>query len=169
MENKILFSEKQRFTQWWLWGILILLDGVSLYGLYQQVIAKVPFGNRPMEDSELFIAAGLMLFVTLLFGTLRLETLVKKQGIYVRFFPFHLAFQLFTWDKIEKVYIRSYRPLEEYGGWGLRFGFMGNGRAYTVSGHSGLQIEFTSGKKLLIGSKKPVELAAAVDAVNIQE
>ena len=46
----------------------------------------------------------------------------------------------------------------EYGGWGLRLGLFGNGKAFNVSGDKGLQLEFTDNKKLLIGTNRPEEL-----------
>jgi hypothetical protein len=39
----------------------------------------------------------------------------------------------------------------EYGGWGIKYGKMG--KAYNVSGNRGVQLEFTDGKRLLIGSQ----------------
>ncbi|HRJ14602.1 MAG TPA: hypothetical protein PLI34_06375, partial [Saprospiraceae bacterium] len=33
----ILFSERQYFRQWWLWGLLLMPFGLILYGLYVQL------------------------------------------------------------------------------------------------------------------------------------
>ncbi|MBC8644094.1 hypothetical protein H9W95_08645 [Flavobacterium lindanitolerans] len=57
-----------------------------------------------------------------------------------------------------KSYVRQYAPIAEYGGWGLRYDFMGKGKALNVSGNKGLQLKFTDNKKLLIGTNKPDEL-----------
>ena len=54
----------------------------------------------------------------------------------------------------------------EYGGWGLRYGFFGKGRALNVSGNTGLQIEFNNGKRLLIGTNKPRELKEVLTKLN---
>lgn len=40
----------------------------------------------------------------------------------------------------------------DYGGWGIRYGR--KGKAFNVFGSRGLQLEFTNGKRLLIGSQK---------------
>ncbi|MBK9224473.1 MAG: hypothetical protein IPO23_07190 [Flavobacterium sp.] len=61
-------------------------------------------------------------------------------------------------DKLTKSFVRQYSPLMEYGGWGLRLGLFGNGKAFNVSGDKGLQLEFTDNKKLLIGTNRPEEL-----------
>ena len=56
---------------------------------------------------------------------------------------------------------RTYRPILEYGGWGIRY-TMGRGWAYNVSGNQGVQLELASGKRILIGSQRAEELARAI-------
>ena len=138
MDNPILFSEIQRFKQWWLWIILIGVNGLFLYGVISQVFGGQQFGNKPMNDTGLIITTCVTLLLTLLFVNFRLDTLIKKDGIYVRFFPFHLKYKYFAWDKLTKSYVRQYSAITEYGGWGLRFGLFGKGNAYNVSGNQGL-------------------------------
>ncbi len=168
MKKEILFSEKQRFTQWWLWLILIGINGMFLYGIVKQVIRGEQFGDRPMSDEGLMILAGLLLLLTLLFTTFRLETRIEQDGIYVRFFPFHIAFRHYTRESITKVYVRKYSGILEYGGWGLRYGF-GNGRAYTISGDQGLQLELKNNKRLLIGTRRPEEIKEALQKAGYSE
>lgn len=158
MNNEILFTEQQKFKQWWLWTILIGLNGLLLFGVFQQVINGQSFGTKPASDTGLLIAAGLIFLLTILFLILRLDTIIKKDGIYVRFFPFHIRFKHYSWDTLTKVYVRSYSAISEYGGWGLRGGLFGKGTAYNVSGDKGLQLEFDSKRNLLIGTKKADEL-----------
>ncbi|HXB91099.1 MAG TPA: hypothetical protein VNU72_02370, partial [Puia sp.] len=123
-----------------------------------QVISHQPFGNKPMGNSTLLaVTAGMVLF-TILFASFGLATMIQKDGIYIKFFPFHLSFRHYAWDQLSKSYIREYSPIMEYGGWGVRFGVFGNGKAYNVSGKMGLQLEFTDGRKLLIGTNKADEL-----------
>jgi hypothetical protein len=165
MSYTILFTERQKFKQWWVWLILLSLNGILLFGVFKQVIGGQQFGDKPAGNTELLILSGLLLLFTLLFFTLRLDTIIKQDGIYVRFFPFHLKFKYFSWDSMTKTYVRQYSPLTEYGGWGLRFGFFGKGTAYNVSGDKGLQLEFTDNKKLLIGTKKPDELTETLQKI----
>jgi len=93
-----------------------------------------------------------------LFHSLRLITEVWDDGIHVRFFPF--STHLFPFGNIRKLEVRKYNPLREYGGWGIRHGK--SGRAYNVSGNLGVQLEFYKGKPVLIGSKRPEEMARAI-------
>ncbi len=82
--------------------------------------------------------------------------MIKTDGIYVKFFPFHMSFRHYPWDQIHKSYVRKYNPILEYGGWGLRG--LGKNRALNVSGNQGLQLELEGNKRLLIGTRKPDEL-----------
>ena len=165
MNTETLFFEKQRFNQWWVWLSLVLLNGLFLAGVYTQVLKGQQFGDKPMSNTGLLIAAGISLLCTLLFYIFRLETRIKRDGIYVRFFPIQLAFKHFKFDDINKLYVRQYRPVSEYGGWGLRVGFSGVGKAYNTSGNKGLQIEFKDHRKLLIGTNRPEELKNVINAL----
>lgn len=166
MQQAVLFTEDQRFKQWWLWLIILGLNGFFLFLAYQQLILKKQVGDRPMNDSALLIAASIILLVTLMLFYTRLSTHIKKDGIYVKFFPFHFAYKYYSWEMIAKAYVRTYSPLGEYGGWGLRYSLSGNGMAYNVSGNKGLQLELNTGKKILIGTDKPAELEAALNQLN---
>ncbi|HAO09274.1 MAG TPA: hypothetical protein DCQ50_20360 [Chryseobacterium sp.] len=162
MENDILFTETQKFKKWWLVSILVGINGLFLFGVYKQVIMGQQFGNNPMGNLGLVILTVVTLLLTLIFLNFCLDTIIKKDGIYVRFFPFHLKFQYYSWDRLTKVFVRKYSPILEYGGWGFRLGFFGKETAYTVSGDKGLQLEFTDNKRLLIGTNKPEELIEAL-------
>jgi len=165
MSNNILFLEKQKFRQWWLWLILLGTNGLFLSGVFKQVVGGQQFGNEPLSNAGLLITAGLNIILTILFVSLRLDTTIKQDGIYVRLFPFHLKYRHYTWDKLAKSYIRQYSPLSEYGGWGLRLGLFGKGTAFNVSGNKGLQLVFTNNKKLLIGTNKPEELEKTLSKI----
>ena len=165
MENEILFSEKQKFNQWWLWLILLAINGVTILGVYNQLITGQPFGDKPMSNTGLLITAASIFVISILVLNMRLDTLIKKDGIYVKFFPFHWSFKKFPWEQISLSYIRKYSAITEYGGWGIRIGLFGKGKAWNVSGDKGLQLEFTNKKKLLIGTNQPEAVAATLGKI----
>ena len=70
----------------------------------------------------------------------------------------HLKEIFIAWDQLDECYLRTYSPLGEYGGWGIKYGLGGAGKVYNVSGNQGLQLVFKDGARLLIGTKKPQEL-----------
>lgn len=110
------------------------------------------------------IGIGVPIAITALFVLLKLHTEVRPDGIYVRFFPFHIHFKRFASEDLSECYARQYKPILEYGGWGIRYSIR-NGRAYNVSGNKGVQLVFDTGKKLLIGSQNPEQLEAAIRSI----
>jgi hypothetical protein len=90
---------------------------------------------------------------------LKLTTEVRQGGIFIRYFP--LFRQTIPWSQVAGHYTRVYRPIREYGGWGVRYGW--NGKAYNVWGNRGVQLELAQGKRLLIGSQRADELAQAIE------
>lgn len=158
MKNEILFTENQRFKQWWLWVVLLAIDAMFIFGFIKQIVLGKQFGDKPMSNFGLALTGGVMILATMFFISLRLDTQIRRDGIYVRFFPVRLSFKRYSWENVFRSYVRQYNAIAEYGGWGYRMGFLGKGRALNVSGSQGLQLEFKDHKKLLIGTNKPEEL-----------
>ena len=174
MVNEVLFTERQRFRQWWLWLILLSINGFFLFTLFQSFLAVERAGGfsdgfswseSPMNEPSLWIAAAVTTCLTLFFAFLRLDTTIKKDGIYVRFFPFHRNSRFYSWDTLTKSFIRQYSPIAEFGGWGLRLGGLGKVKAYNIAGDMGLQLEFSNHSKLLIGTNKPKEMEKAIASI----
>ena len=150
MEEHPQFYEIQRFRQWWLWMIITLILGFSVYN----ALENQAFFSKP----ELISSIAVPILILFLFFIIKLETKIDVLGIRVRLFPFHFQFKYFPWKNIQKAYIREYSPMMDYGGWGLRLGTFGRGKAYSVSGDLGLQLVFKNEKKLLVGTQKADEL-----------
>jgi hypothetical protein len=137
------------------------------YAIYRQIIAGEPFGDRPMGDTELLVVGGLYILLGILFVVAfwrgGLATEVRPGGLYVRYSPFHRSFRQIPLQGIRSCRAVTYRPILDYGGWGIRVGY--RRKAYNVSGNRGVEIEYEDGKKLLVGSKKPDQLAGAIESV----
>ncbi len=144
---------------------MIAINGIFVFGITQQVLLDRPFGNNPASDLELILISLLVLSVTLFVLGIRLDTRIDHEGVHVRMFPFHLSWKHFSWQELIHASVRKYKPIAEYGGWGFRF--FGKKKAYSISGNMGLQLEFKSGKNLLIGTKKPDEMAAILKTVSM--
>ena len=158
-----MFSEQQRFRQWWLWSLILIAPGISVWAVIQQVVIGFPFGDNPAPDYLLMtllivVGGGLPLFMY----TAGLDTEVGDSGLYLRFRPFHFRRLRFDFSSIVIVEPHTYSPLKDYGGWGIRYG--GNGKAYNVSGNKGVLLKFEDGRTLLIGSQRHEELSLAIKA-----
>ena len=161
--KKILFQESQQFSQLWLWALLGTMTLAVLWGIFQQAVLGKPFGDNPMPTPGLFVLLLLPLGILALFSYMRLITIIDDSGISIRFVPFDKRF--IPWSDIDKAYVRTYSPLLEYGGWGIRFSLKGRSMAYNVSGNKGLQLELKDGRKVLIGTRKAEELEQVLKAV----
>jgi len=160
----VLFREVQKMNQMWVWLIVAIPIIISWYGAYQQLLLGKPFGNNPAPDWMIllyFLIFGILF--PLFFYSIKLVTEVREDGLSVRFYPFHLSFKTFPFETVRNYEIRTYNPLRDYGGWGIRYG--PKGKAYTTAGNRGVLFEFADGKKikkLMIGSQVPEKLAEAV-------
>lgn len=158
----------------WIWLLILPLCvggiGFFAWAMVEQIVKGRPVGNQPLPDLMLMILGPL--FILLMAGLLwlmwvaRLVTEVRDDGIYIRFYPLHRGFHGFLWEEIGSFEACTYRPILGYGGWGIRLG--SGGKAYNVSGNRGLQLALEGGRsgRVLIGSQRPDELAAAVDAAS---
>ncbi len=155
-----LFAEEQRFGQKWIWLLIGLGAAVCWLAFVQQIMFGEPFGDRPAPDAIVWI-------IVILFGigmpwlmlSLKLTVRVEPTRLVVRFRP--LLTRKIQLKDIASCAPRTYRPIREYGGWGIRFSIK-NGKAYNVSGNRGVQLELVDGKKVLIGSQRAEELAEAI-------
>lgn len=164
-----LFNEIQRFRQPWLWAPLVGVAGWFTLGVWQQVVAGEPFGTNPMGDLGLLLVwlFSVLPLLGLLFIT-ALRTEVREDGVHVRYFPFHLRERRFPLETLVRVEVVNYRPLLEYGGWGIRRG--PKGWAYNVSGRRGVRFTFDDGRRFLIGTREPEAFAQAVkEAVSLHK
>ena len=168
MNQRDTFLEVQTFRKTW---VLALVLPISLflvilfgYGMIKQLILGHPWGNRPLPDTALAVIGPLgILFGTglaLFFYSAKLITEVREDGLYVRFFP--LTHHRIAFEDINQCEVRTYGPIREFGGWGIRYGR--GAKAYNVSGNRGVELELSTGKRVLIGSGRAEELARAIEA-----
>jgi len=159
--GEVLFREEQRFPRRWALALTILLSGVAVYSALREVSAGEPTGEGGPRVWPAFLA-GLLLGGGLpaLFLSTRLVVEVRRDGLRYRYYPFHVRFHRIEAGEIAEVEARTYRPVLEYGGWGIRYGR--HGKAYNVSGNRGVQLGLRDGRKVLFGSQRPEELAAAL-------
>lgn len=160
--KETLYQEKQKFTKWWLWIIFLGADFIFLSGTYMQVVLGRPFGNEPISNTSLIIITGLLVLITLVFITNRLDTLIKKDGMYVRFFPFQWKFRYYSWETIKECRYTRYKTSASIAGVGLRFGFFSNQMAYNISGKEGIHLILEEQKPIFIGTKNPKKMAAII-------
>ena len=159
--SETFFKEEQRFRQIWLWIIVIVTCAIPWVGMITQIIIGQKVGNNPAPNwmiilTWLLFGVGLPVF----FYSVKLITEVRNDGIYLRFFPFHRKFKIYPYEEIDSFMVREYKPIREFGGWGIRYSL--GGKAYNVYGNKGIQLILKNKKKLLIGSQKAYEFFKAI-------
>ena len=91
IQQEVLFTEDQRFRQWWLWLIILGTDAVFLFWVCKQLILKVQVGDNPMSDSALLASTLGIILVTLLLFYTRLTTQIKKRRYLFEIFPISMV------------------------------------------------------------------------------
>lgn len=152
-----LFKEKQRFTQWWLWLILIPIVILPVVGIVQQLILGEEFGDNPMSDLGLILFAVFVFALLGLFLMMRLKTEIDQTEIRMSFIPF--VKKRIKWSEIKKAEVLNYGFV---GGWGIRLSFK-YGTVYNIRGNKGLAIELRNGKRFVIGTQREEELKKIVE------
>ena len=142
------FHEEQRFRQWWIWVLL----AVAAVPLLVVVAIRGP-------ALTVLLGPLLLLAVGALLAFARLVVDVDGEAITV---AFH-----FLWPKrripladVRSAKATTYRPILDYGGYGVRLGF--RGWAFNVSGDEGVLVETNNGSRLMIGSQRAEQLEAAI-------
>ncbi|MDY7081777.1 MAG: DUF6141 family protein [Halobacteria archaeon] len=153
-ESDILFREIQRFRQPWLWGLVILTMLVALFLVSVNGIVLIEL-----------VLLSVFPAVFGIFYSAKLTTEVHKDGVYIKFFPFHLSRQHVSFDEIESYRRKKYSPVFDYGGWGIRTN-SSRETAYTVSGNLGILLHRSSKPSLMIGTQNPREFVEAIEKAN---
>ncbi|WP_024479996.1 hypothetical protein [Cellulophaga baltica] len=160
MKEKPLFHEEQKFTQWWLWLLLLAPIVILFYTLVKPILedpnqANGNFSFSLIPSNDFWISLGLMLVVLILFMLLKLKTTLSQDYIQVSFFPFFT--KKWNWSEINTAEIVTYG----FVGYGIRLSLK-YGTVYNIKGNQGLAIHLKNGKKLMVGTQKPEELANVI-------
>jgi hypothetical protein len=143
------FREEQRFRQPWL---MILMAASTLV---------VVWAGQSTGSRWVFLAAAMPLGIWAWLLSMTLITEVRPEGLYVRF-KLLWPERIIPYNQIVKAEAKTYRPIRDYGGWGVRG--VAPVKAFNVSGNRGVLLSLTDGQSLMIGSQRPDQLAAALQS-----
>ena len=115
------FKEIQRFDQWWLRLLLVVILAIAVSPLVLDW-DNLKFSKFEIASVILSILVILGLFLGFWY-IFKLETTIDEKGITYRFVPFHIKSRFKAWSEIKSAKIRKYNPIREYGGWGYRISF----------------------------------------------
>jgi hypothetical protein len=160
-----MYKESQHFRRNWLFFVVVMAGLIAGFPFVSPFFFDA--SNNKM-DNETFSAILFfsLLGLSVLLYLFRLDTEISQEGISARLFPIHRKFRRFAWRDLAKIEVRQYKPLSEYGGWGIRIGR--NGKAWNISGNQGIQLEFKDRKRLLIGTQNPEEVKVALEKFQVR-
>jgi hypothetical protein len=152
----------QRFRQRWVWLLVLGAAAGGWWMLLQQVLLGRPVGDNPALDWVVWLLWALIgVGLPLLFLRLKMVLEVKPGLVVIHYRP--VTSRVIPCAAIERLEIRTYSPIKEYGGWGIR-GWSRKNMAYNVSGNRGVQLTLRDGRRVMLGSPRPEALARAIEA-----
>lgn len=157
--SPILFSEKQRFTQWWSILLLLGMNGFFLYGLFFQVYRGEIISDIPVDDDFFILGFVLFLAFTIFFFSQVLITTINDKGIYIKFRSFRKEEKFYPWKDIINCDVNTYNSMNDYGGWGML------DDVYNASGNKGMLLKFKKRRNIMVGTQKPEELKTVLENV----
>jgi hypothetical protein len=154
------FREVQHLRQPLLLALVGLAAAVQWGLVVHYVVLDGTFdGERPSTPA--ILAPWLLLGVglPLLVWWVRLVTEVSAAGLVVGLAPF--SRREVPASAVNASRVVRHRPLREFGGFGARWA-SGGRRAYTAGGRHAVEVDLHDGTQLVLGSRRPEELQAAV-------
>lgn len=156
MHTHLPFTETQRFRNSWIIYLVLFADLFTI-GIVVLVMSQ---GETDSTEYTPWIVLPVPLLITALLWIATLTTTIDKQGISIRFYPFHLQPRSYSWRDIASVKTGEY-TLMQTGGYGIRK--IKGGWGYNVSGSDCIWIEMKDGVRYLIGTQQPAAMQAAID------
>jgi hypothetical protein len=148
-----VFREEQYFD-WRVYSLIAIVGLFTAFGLLR--------GRSWSIEVALGLVIGLGLLMIFIIFVLHMSTEVNATDLYVWFgwAPTHP--RVVSLSAVKFVEVVTYRPIADYGCWGIRSGRDGE-KALIARGNRGVRVELLDGTKLLIGSQRPELLASVLD------
>jgi len=162
----LCFTEVQRYRQTWIWVLLGAILGTLIFLGILQILQRQASATPWLPTPALLFIGGIWGGLVLLAYKARLFVEINEQGVKFQLFPFQWTVRNIAWEDIDEMYVRKYDGLAEYGGRGMRYGPVG--KAYTVSGRYGLQLQLIDDQQILIGTQRPAELEELISQLHYQ-
>jgi hypothetical protein len=158
-DNRPVFREVQRFP---LRRIAVALASPPCFMLgllIWQVVLGHSWGKHPMSNGDVIGWTVFLWLIYLRLITVRLVTEVRQGLLMIRLRGLWRMRRV-ALDSIRSVETIKHDVTRDYGGYGFRS--TRDGKAYIAGGSQGVRLTLADGEKLVLGSERPDELAAAL-------
>jgi hypothetical protein len=160
-DSRIIFREVQRFPLRRIAFALASPPCFMLGLLIWQVILGHQWGKHPMSNADVIIWTVVLWLIYFRLITVRLVTEVRQGELRIAMRGLWRLRRV-PLNRIRSVETIAHNIARDYGGYGFRS--TREGHAYVAAGDRGVRFTLTDGEKLVVGSERPDELAAAVRA-----
>jgi len=161
----IVFREEQYFD-WRVYALIATLEVLAGLGLIWLTrrwdFVAALLAHKWSIEFSLGAALGLALPLVLAVCMLQMTTEATPTEVRVWFGWVPIYRRVVSIGDIRRYHVVQYRPIADYGGWGIRAGRDGE-RVLNARGNRGVRLELSDGTRLLIGSQRPEELAETIE------
>lgn len=155
------FREAQTIRQPRIWAMTAILPMAFTLLLIWQVLLGHKVGQHPESNANVIGWTVFLWLIYLRLITTKLVTKVAAGKLKISMLGIWTLRKV-ALNEVGKAEVVAYRPVEDYGGYGVRL--TKRGRAYIASGNRGVRVSFAKGGSILIGSQCPEQLAHAIAA-----
>jgi hypothetical protein len=147
--SSFVYSETT-MAPWWMIALVWFVCLIPLMSVTEGILGPTTFAS---------VLAAILFH--LLFGKFTVGV-SETEGAVVAAFGVGWIHKRIELDSIVGVTTTQYRPILEFGGWGIR-GF-GRKKAWTIRGNQAVVLEFDCGRRLYLGSQTPLRLRERIES-----
>jgi hypothetical protein len=133
--------------------------------LIWQVVLGHTWGQHPMSNGDVVGWTIVLWLIYFRLITVRLVTEVRPREVVIALRGLWRLRRV-PLGRIQAIQTITHDIARDYGGFGIRS--TREGKAYVANGGRGVRVTLDDGEKLVVGSQRPDELAAAVDAARVK-
>ena len=156
------FVEEQKLGTVWMKLMYIIAGSAAL------LIPGLSMFKTP-ENNFIYFMIGFFFFllaIYLLVFESKAQVRIDTQGIHYKYWPIVWNWRLISWREIENLDIKNVNPINDFGGWGYRFGRKGSG--IILNSDKALYITRKTGKPFVITTSKPEAMRAEIEHRNAE-
>ena len=176
MKEELEFIECQRFNKWIAIFLFLVINTANIAWISSTDVREL-FNNTPILCIMLIIVTILTFLLSISFFFIRVDTVINRDGVWVRAFPFRLRFKFTPWEHISEAIVRKMNLIRDKRGINFKLvpsrvgstGFQMIGRTtYNLSGNYVLELTLKNNKKIIIGTQRAEELTAFLEKLNAE-
>jgi hypothetical protein len=162
--SKILFSEEQKQKTPWIWMVIFPIICLYMYIMFSKKADSNFIGSEDFDGYIILCSVFFVMMVglTTLFYKMKLTTIIKPDGIHIKFPPMQKKERFISRKEITRYEIIEFNRISRMRGHRIKGRLRKTGKVYTISGKYGLIIHLTNQKKILIDTNRKEAVKSAM-------